>query len=146
MHGNTAEDENFNTLCTGRAIHTPTIPGLITKTYTPQTHWQTSILQTPLQLDDLQYKESTEILQTILIPTSLWLSTTSQHLLQFTVLFALTIQTCCLPFTYHTTAQLCPACPPPSLSLPALHPLPTVLAIPHTSSPLPLLTALLAMK
>ena len=146
MHGNTAEDENFNTSCTGRAIHTPTIPGLITKTYTPQMHWQTSISQTLLRLDDLQYKETTKILQTILIPTSLWLSTTSQHLLQFTVLFALTIQTCCLPFTHHTTAQLCPAHPPPSLSLPTLHPLPTALAIPHMSSPLPLLTALPVTK
>ena len=40
MHGIMAEDENFNTLCIGRVIHTLTTPGLITRTYTPQTHWQ----------------------------------------------------------------------------------------------------------
>jgi len=42
MHGIMAEDKNFNTLCTGRAIHTPTTPGLITKTYMLPMHWQTS--------------------------------------------------------------------------------------------------------
>ena len=41
MHNIMAEDENFNTLCIGRVIHTPTILGLIIRTYTPQTHWQT---------------------------------------------------------------------------------------------------------
>jgi len=60
MHDDMAKDENFNTLCIGRVIHTPTTLGLITRTYTLLTHWQTSCLQIPLQLDDLQYKETTK--------------------------------------------------------------------------------------
>jgi len=145
MHSDTAEDENFNTSCIGRVIHTLTTPGLITRTYMPQTHWQTSISQTLLRLDDLQYKETIEISQTILIPTSLWLSTTLQHLRQSTAPFVLTIQTCFLPFTHHMTAQpsqQCPACLPPSLSLLALPLLPIALVTPPTSLPLPLQTIL----
>jgi len=99
MHSIMAEDKNFNTSCIGRVIHTLMTPGLITKTYMPQTHWQTSILQTLLQLDDLQYKETTEIPQMILIPTSLWLSNTSQHPHQSTVPFASTTLAFRLPYT-----------------------------------------------
>jgi len=142
MHSDTAEDENFNTSCTGKVIHTLMTPGLITRTYMPLTHWQIFTLQTLLWLDDLQYKETTEILQTILIPTSLWLFNTSQQLLQFTAPFVSTIQTCFLPFIHHTTVQpfqLCLACLPPSSSL--LAPLPLVLVAPLMSLPLPLLTA-----
>ena len=144
-----AEDENFNTSCIGRAIHTLMIPGLITRTYMLLTYWQTSCLQIPLRLDDLQYKETTKIPQTILISTSLWLSNTSQHLHQSTVPFASTIQTHFLPSIYHTTvqpSQQCPASLPPSLSLPALHPLSTVSAALPMSSPPLLQTALPAMK
>jgi len=138
MHGIMAEDKNFNTLCTGKAIHTLMIHGLITKTYMLPTHWQTSCWQTPLRLDDLQYKETIKILQTILIPTSLWLSNTSQKPLQFTAPFASTIQTPFLPSTHYTTAPQCPACLLPSSFRPAL-PLPwTALATPLILS-LPLL-------
>jgi len=105
MHGNMAEDKNFNTSCIGRVIHTLTIPGLITRTYIPQIHWQTSTLQTLLQLDNLQYKETTKVLQMSLIPTSLWLFNTLQNLLQSTAPFVSTIQTHSLPSTYRTTAQ-----------------------------------------
>jgi len=146
MHGIMAEDENFNTSCIGRVIHIPTTPGLITRTYMPQMHWQTSISQTLLQLDDLQYKKTTEIPQTILIPTSFWLFNTSQRLLLSTVPFALTIQIHFLPFTHHTTAQQCPARPPPSLSHPALCSLPIALATLPTLSPLLPLTALLTPR
>jgi len=144
MHGDMAEDENFNTSYIGRVIHTLMTPGLITRTYTLLTHWQTSCLQIPLWLDDLQYKETTKIPQTILISTSLWLSNTSQHLHQSTAPFASTIQTHFLPSIHHITAQQCPALLPPFLFPPALHPLPTVLAAPLTSSPPCLQTVLLA--
>ena len=90
MHSDMAENENFNTLCIGRVTHTLTTPGLITRTYMLLTHWQISCLQILLWLDDLQYKETMKIPQTILIPTSLWLSNTSQHLHQSTAPFALT--------------------------------------------------------
>jgi len=145
MHDNTAEDENFNTSCIGRAIHTPTTHGLITRTYMPLTHWQILCLQILLRLDDLQYKETARIPQMILIPSSLWLFNTLQKLLQSTVPFASIIQTRFLPSTHHTTAQQsqwCPTPPPPSLSLPALRPLPTVLEAPLMSSPPLLWTAL----
>ena len=105
MHSDMAEDENFNTSCIGRVIHTLTTPRSITRTYTLLMHWQTLCLQIPLQLDDLQYKETARIPQTILIPSSLWLSNTLQKLLQFTVPFASTIQTRFLPSIHHTTAQ-----------------------------------------
>ena len=141
MHSNMAEDANSNTLCIGRVIPTPMTSGLITRTYTPQTHWQTSTSQTPLQLDDLQYKETTKILQMSLIPTSLWLFTTLKNHLQSTVLFALTIPIYSSPFICHITARQCPTCPLPSSSLPAHLPLPTVLATPLMSSLLPLLIA-----
>jgi len=49
------KDTSSNTLCIGKATHTLTTPGLITKTYMPPMHCQTSIFQTLLQLDDLQY-------------------------------------------------------------------------------------------
>jgi len=133
MHSIMAEVENFNTLCIGRVIHTLTTPGLITRTYMLLMHWQTSCLQILLRLDDLQYKETTEISQMILIPTSPWLFNTLQQLLPFTAPFALTIQTYSSLFTPHTTAQpsqQCLAHPPPSSSLPACLPLPTVLATP----------------
>ena len=103
MHSDIAEDENFNTLCIGRVTHTLTTPGLITRTYMLLTHWQTSCLQIPLWLDNLQYKETTEISQTILIPTSLWLFNTLQKLLQSTAPFASTIQ---IPFRFPYTTQL----------------------------------------
>jgi len=149
MHSDMAEDENFNTLCIGRVIHTPTTPGLITRTYMPQTHWQTSCWQTLLQLDDLQYKETTRNLQTILIPTSLWLSNTLQHLLLSTAPSVSTIQTHFLPSIYRMTvwpSSPCPAHPLPSSFHLALHPLLTVPATPPTLSPLPFQTALLAMN
>ena len=69
------EDESSNTSCTGRAIHTPTTPGLITKTYTLPKHCQTFTFLTPLRLDDQQYKEALEIPKRILIPSLLWLPT-----------------------------------------------------------------------
>jgi len=144
-----AKDENFNTLCIGRVIHTPMTPGLITRTYTLPTHWQTLCLQIPLRLDDPQYKETTKIPQMILIPSSLWLFSTLQKLLQSTVPFALTIQTTSSLFTHHTTAQpfqQCPAPPPLSSSLPALLPLLTALAAPLTSLPLPLQIVLLTVS
>jgi len=59
-----AEDTSSNTLYTGRNIHTLITLGLITKTYMPPMHFQTSIFQTLLRLDNLQYKEAIEILQT----------------------------------------------------------------------------------
>jgi len=145
MHGIMAEDENFNTSCIGRVIHTPTTPGLITRTYTLLTHWQTSCLQTPLWLDDLQYKETTEIPQTILIPTSIWLSNTLQKLLQSTARFVSTTQTCFLPFTLLTTAlpsQQCPAPLPPFSFLPTPCPLSIAVATPLTLLPLLLRTVL----
>jgi len=144
-----AEDKNFNILCTRRVTHTLTTPGLITRTYMLLTHWQTSCLQIPLWLDDLQYKETTKIPQTILIPSSLWLFNTSQKLLQSTVPFASTIQTRFLPFIHHTTAPpswQCLACPPPFLFCLTLHPLPTALATPPMSLPLLPQTVLLAAK
>ena len=58
-----AEDTNSNTSCIGRVIYTLTTPGLITRTYMPPTHCQTSTFQTPLWLDDLQYKETIKIPQ-----------------------------------------------------------------------------------
>ena len=61
MQGVMAEDTSSNTLCIGRVIHTLMTPGLITRTYMPQMHSQIFIFQTPLQLDNLQYKETIEI-------------------------------------------------------------------------------------
>ena len=69
------EDEGSNISCTGRAIHTPTTPGSITRTYTRLKHCQTSIFLTPLRLDDQQYKEALEIPKRIPILLPLWLST-----------------------------------------------------------------------
>jgi len=128
---------------------TPTTPGLITRTYMPQTHWQTSISQTLLRLDDLQYKETTGIPQMILIPTSLWLFNTSQHLHQSTVPFALTIQTHFLLSIHHTTAlpfRQCSAPLPPFSFLPVPCPLSIAVATPLTLSLLLLQTVLLAMR
>jgi len=149
MHSDMAEDENFNTLCIGRVIHTLTTHGLITRTYTLLTHWQTLCLQIPLRLDDLQYKETTGIPQMILILSSLWLFNTLQHLYQSTAPFALTIQTTSLLSTHHTTAQLSQQCLTPLLPfsfLSALRPLPIVLAAPPTSSLSLLRTALPVMS
>ena len=85
-----AEDKGSNTSCIGRAIHTLTTPGLITRTYTPRMHCQTFTFQTPLWLDNQQYKEAIEIPKQILIPSLLWLFNTSQHYHQSTVHSVLT--------------------------------------------------------
>jgi len=153
MYSNTAEDKNFNTLCIGKAIHTLTTPGLITRTYMPQTHWQTFILQTPLQLDDPQYKETTEIPKQSLILSLHWPSTLTTTVLLFND-FSKRSLVIPLPYSFKPiflkptplNAYLpfphlpCPAHPPPSLFLPILH-LPLVaLATPPTSSPPLLLT------
>ena len=66
------EDKSSNTSYTGRVIHTPTTPGLITRTYTLPKHCQTFTFLTPLQLDDQQYKKALEIPKQILILSSLW--------------------------------------------------------------------------
>jgi len=112
-----AEDTSSNTLCIGRVIHTLMTPGLITRTYMPPTCCQTSTFQTPLQLDDLQYKETIEIPQTnshplstlasytyyycpslrrlLQIfdnnPTSQWFQLQTQHLCPFEQLLALSL-------------------------------------------------------
>ena len=135
------EDENFNTSCIGRVIHTPTTPGLITRTYTLLKHCQTFTFLTPLRLDDLQYKEALEIPKRILIPTSLWLSNTSQNLHRFTVHFASTTQTHFTPFTTCLIALQCLALLPPSSSHLARPPPLTTLVTHPTSLPLLLRTA-----
>ena len=140
------EGESSNTSCTGRVIHTPTTPGLITRTYTPRKHCQTFTFQTPLRLDDQQYKEALEIPKRILIPSSHWLFNTLQHPRQFTVHFVSTIQTHSTHSTTFLIAQQCPTLPLPSLFHPAPLPLPTALATPRTLSPPPLLTARQARK
>ena len=139
-------DKSSNTLCIGRAIHTPTTPGLITRTYTPPKHCQTFTFLTPLRLDDQQYKKALEIPKQIFIPSSLWLSNTSKYLHQSTVHFALTTPTHSTLSTTSSIAQQCPMPLPPSLFHPD-HLLPlTVLATPPTSLHLLLLTAQQAWK
>ena len=134
-------DESFNTSYTGRVIHTLMTPGLITRTYMPQTHCQTSTFLTLLWLDDPQYKESREISKRTLIPTSLWLFNTLQCLLQSTAHFASTIQIHSTPSTTSLIVQQCLALLPP-FSSHLVHPLPlTALVTPPTLSHLPLLTA-----
>ena len=135
------EDESSNTLCIGRVIHTPTTPGLITRTYMLPKHYQTSIFLTPLQLDNQQYKKRPlKSPRRILIPTSLWLFSTSQHPRQSTVHFASTIQTHFTPSITSLIAQQCLVLLPPSSSHLA-RPLPsTAPATPPTLSHLLLLT------
>ena len=140
------EDESSNTSCTGRVIHTPTTPGLITRTYMPLKHCQTSTFLTPLRLDDQRYKRTLEIPKRVLIPTSHWLSNTSLHPHQFTVHFVLTIQTHSTPSTISLTVQRCPMLLPPSSFHPVRLLLSTALATPPTSSPLLLPTAQQARK
>ena len=140
------EDESSNTSCTGRAIHTPTTPGLITRTYTLLKHCQTFTFLTPLRLDDQQYKRTLEFPKRILIPTSHWLFNTSQHPRQSTVHFVLTIRIRFTPSTISSTAQRCPTLLPPFSFHPAHLPLPTALATPPTSSPPLLPTAQQARK
>ena len=140
------EDESSNTSCIGRAIHTPTTLGLITRTYMPPRHCQTSTFLTPLRLDDQQYKEALEIPRRILIPSSLWLFNTSKHHRRSTAHFVSTTQTHFTPFTTSSTVQRCPTLLPPSLSRPARLPLSTALATPPTSSRLLLPTALQIQK
>ena len=70
MLDNTDKDINFNTSSTGRAIHTPTTHGLITRTYMHLTFSRNSILLTPLWLDELKYKRSNVSHQSIPIPLS----------------------------------------------------------------------------
>ena len=149
------EDESSNTLYTGRVTHTPTTPGLITRTYTLLKHCQTFIFRTPLRLDDQQYKKTTEILKQILILSSLWPltlttivpayneyfrhSTAIQSVYIFNtklVTFALSNKS--LPYPLSHPSQCLTLLPPFSFH-PALHLLSTVLAIPPTLSPLPLL-------
>ena len=140
------EDESSNTSCTGRVIHTPTTPGLITRTYTPPKHCQTFTFLTPLRLDDQQYKETFETPKRILIPSPLWLSNTSKYPRQFTAHCASTTQTHSTLFTTFLIAQQCPTSPPPfSFHLARLLPL-TVLATLPTSSPLLLLKAQLIRR
>ena len=139
-------DKSSNTLCIGRAIHTPTTPGLITRTYTPPKHCQTFTFLTPLRLDGQQYKEALEIPKRILIPSSLWLFNTSKHHCRSTVHFVSTIQTHSTLFTTSLTVQRCPTPLPPSLSRPTRLLPSTVLATPPTSSRLPLPTALQIQK
>ena len=57
MQDDTDEDVNFNTSYIGKGIHTLMTRGLIIKTYTPPTFSKNSILPTPLQLDELKYKD-----------------------------------------------------------------------------------------
>jgi len=125
----------------------------------PQTHWQTSILQTPLWLDNLQYEETTKFLQTILIPTSLWpstLTTTAQASDACSKSSTMTQSPNTSDFRPNTSLLLnksspshhlpCLALPLPSSSLPALRLLSTVLQAPPISLPLPLLTVLQVKK
>ena len=135
------EDESSNILCTGRVIHTPTTPGLITRTYMLLKHCQTFTFLTPLRLDDQQYKETREIPRQILIPSSLWLSNTLKHHHRSTVRFASTIQTDSTLSTTSSTAQQCPTPPLPSLSHLVLLPPLSAPATPPTLSPRLLLTA-----
>ena len=130
-------------------------PGLTTRTYMPQMHWQTSILQTPLRLDDQQYKETIEIPQRLLIPTSFWppiLTTTAQAFSESSK-FSKTIQSLnTFNFEPTTFAPLnsfspschlpCPTHPPLFLSLPAPHLLSIALVALPTLSPLLPLKAL----
>ena len=65
MPDNIDEDVNFNTSYTGKATHTPTTHGSITKTYT---HWifsKNSTLPTLLQLDEQKYKKVQQFHQSI---------------------------------------------------------------------------------
>ena len=133
------EDKSSNTSCIGRVIHTLTTPGLITRTYTPQKHCQTSTFLTPLRLDDQQYKRPLKLPEQILIPSSHWLFNTSQCHRQSIVHFVSTTQIHSTHFTICSIAQQCPTLPPQFSS----HPVPrlpsTVLATPLMLSPLPLL-------
>ena len=134
------EDENFNTSCTGKVIHTLTTPGLITRTYMLLKHCQTFIFLTPPQLDDQQYKELLEIPKRILIPSPLWPLTPTTTTLVFDDSSKLATQTTSLlntsDFKLVTSAPMnksspypppqllqCPIPPPPYLFHLALHPL-----------------------
>ena len=150
MQDVTAEDESSNTSYTGRAIHTPTTLGLITRTYMPPKHCQTFTFLTPLRLDDQQYKETFETLEQILIPTSLWPlipTTTALHSAASFKASATTRSTSTSAINFNAATSVLskkslPArhspCPPilPSLFPLAPHPQSTVLATHPTSLPL----------
>ena len=158
-----AGDEGSNTLYIGRVIHTPTTPGLITRTYTPQKHCQTFIFLTPLRLDDQQYKEALEIPKQILILLPLWpltLTTTapaSSDSSKPAILMKLSANTS--DFKLTISARLnkslpchplhpsqCPTLLPPSSFYLAPHPPLIALAILPTLSPLLLLKAPLIQR
>ena len=149
------EDENSNTSYTGRAIHTPMTPGLITRTYTPRKHCQIFTFLTPLRLDDQQYKKALETPKRIPILLPVWPLTPTTIALHSIAFFKASATTR-LTFTSVTSSNVVtfaplkkslPAphspCPPilPSLFHPALHPQSTALATPPTLLPLPLLKA-----
>ena len=149
------EDDSSNTSCIGRAIHTPTTPGLITRTYTLLKRCQTFTLLTPLRLDDQQYKEALEIPKRILILLPLWPLTPTTTALHFAASFKAlaTTRSTSTSVTNSNVATAAPLkkfspahhspCPPilPFLFHPALHPQSTALATPPTLLPLPLLKA-----
>ena len=156
------EDESSNTLCTGRVIHTPTIPGLITKTYMPLKHCQTFTFLTPLRLDDQQYKEALEILKRILIPSSLWPltptttapayseyfkpSTVTQSVYTFSTKLVTSAPLNKSSLYPHSHLSQCPTLPLQFSSHPTPHLPLTALATPLTLSPLPLLKAQLIQR
>ena len=158
------EDESSNTSCTGRVIHTPTTPGLITRTYMPLKHCQTSTFLTPPRLDDQQYKEALKIPKRTPIPLPLWPPTPTTTALHFAASFKAlaTTQlasTSVTNFEPATVAPLnkfsldplshssqCPTLPPPFLFHPALHLQSMTLTILPTLSPLLPLKAQLIRK